>query len=106
MFGFFSAAQRRKLCTARWPSIWYLLFIATLSFSWQKMTPGTVWPGLRVATFYELTDILQCNASPLRLSCYGLPSSIGYRTMRTESVPVMGVPSSVVPFSTPSVSPD
>ena len=22
------------------------------------MTPGTVWPGLRVATFYELTDIL------------------------------------------------
>ena len=58
MFGFFSAAQRRKLCTARWPSIWYLLFIATLSFSWQKMTPGTVWPGLRVATFYELTDIL------------------------------------------------
>src|SRR3990170_888965 len=45
MFGFFSKAHRRKLCSARCPSIWYLLFIATLSFSWQKMTPRLIIAG-------------------------------------------------------------
>ena len=28
------------------------------------MTSGTVWPGLRVATFYELTDILGRHTVP------------------------------------------
>src|SRR3972149_4335662 len=68
MFGFFSAAHRRKLCTARCPSIWYLLFIATLSFSWQKMTLGPLSPGVRVATFYELTDILMGVAGAFTVS--------------------------------------
>ena len=39
------------------------------------MTPGTVWPGLRVATFYELTDIL--NGLAVRFS-----ERYGYKKVR------------------------
>src|SRR6266446_1407019 len=56
MLGFSSVASRRNCCTARCCSIWYLLFIATLSFFLaEKSTVGLLWAAsLRVATFYEL----------------------------------------------------
>src|SRR5216684_7126689 len=40
MLGFSSRANWRNCCTARCWSIWYRLFIATLSFSWQKKPPS------------------------------------------------------------------
>ena len=43
------------------------------------MTPGTVWPGLRVATFYELTDILVPLAGRLYLPALREPELLPNR---------------------------
>src|SRR5713226_7629785 len=60
MLGFCSLAIRRNCCTARCCSIWYRLFIATLSFFLAEKThPRPIMAGgVRVAIFYELPGIL------------------------------------------------
>src|ERR1019366_2585856 len=66
MLGFSSWASWRNCCTARCWSIWYRLFIATLSFFLgRKNHPRSIMTAdVRVATFYELTGILEsCHPS-------------------------------------------
>src|ERR1039458_5414921 len=66
MLGFSSRANWRNCCTARCWSIWYRLFIATLSFFLgRKNHPRPIMTAdVRVATFYELTGILRNPSSP------------------------------------------
>src|SRR5947208_16971957 len=82
MLGFSSVASRRNCCTARCCSIWYLLFIATLSFFLaEKSTVGLLWAAsLRVATFYELPGKVIAVAMPDSFSVADYPpkSAIAY----------------------------
>ena len=58
------------------------------------MTSGTVWPGLRVATFYELTDILA--TAPL----YGLRSTLSsaIQSLRYQRLMASTCPRSSLPI--------
>src|SRR2546421_12070921 len=87
MLGFSSVASRRNCCTARCCSIWYLLFIATLSFFLaEKSTVGLLWAAsLRVATFYELPG----KVTPLWTRCRVM-QSILCTTWRTSNFSPIG----------------
>src|ERR1019366_8311446 len=59
MLGFSSRANRRNSCTARCWSIWYRLFIATLSFFLAEKLPSVIMTGVESRYF------LRTNGHPL-----------------------------------------
>src|SRR5215470_16200146 len=54
MLGFCSLASWRNRCTARCCSIWYRLFIATLSFSWRKIPSAHYGRGVESRYFLRI----------------------------------------------------
>src|SRR5271169_5702003 len=70
MLGFSSRANRRNCCTARCWSIWYRLFIATLSFFLAEKLPSVIMTGVESRYF------LRTNGHPPQLTCCRLTEVI------------------------------